>query len=1363
MSLRDRVTTTVAEKKRGTQAYTANEVANVYMAFERGDLEFSDADVKNLEPGFVGMSDPLNLRSVLERFTYDFNYGSNVHQYRIRLLNPTTELEDAFTSFFESLYPDNTNQSNWRRASTKEQERRDPNYIQRTKVDSLPTIYIRWGYGTKTTDGLSQIHKCRLADLEYFMNANEDKVVELLLTDLFSFTKTSLTFNNREHKAVVEWKTDDKPEGKLPGEMLQELLAKYTSIYPEIMVLTDFYTSPNDDGGSPRSYGQSIDAKVAGIAENLAKSMQQKAASNYQKAIRILDSLETKTTIENAFKDSQGPNSHGAYQPIEVRETRYETLSADSSPDEWNDFVSKLPTEVKKEIEDKLNAPADAIVEWSRVAQGVVTPSVTLQALKMFFNNINLKWSYGLEDINELLKSGVLVPTQLDEDVAPTPGNPEDKVRSEIMDAESTFYEQMPEGSLIDIVRKTPPTQLPKVAGSFQDRRLGFYPMVLGPAIEKKISNEPLADINDINLSGTLSAIDAYSDVEENVVIPDSGYLLSGIVVELSQQITNLGDSYLINYLGTGEGDSPEFTANPKRVKLFGVTTAAKQNNNPLNSDARGDDPDGFYLLNCFPEGNGSDKALLIRDIPTTYPIAQDDPILVTPYELGLSDLDVYDSNPLAQAFPPQTTSTRVNTGAKRVLRQPTPEDKAEMESAGYAPIYLNPGPVKPNFNARELRQADAFGEYSTAFEWTSEDYFSQFNRDTLDFATNTGANLPPIDVMALTPAQVDPYRPEKPSFEYARAGYTPAYEKTPNDGSVLGASPLELDRPQLFEGDLRYPVYDIDTGRMAKVIVWDEDTQTEIQNPQIPHGSPLHTWAYSASGYNYLNMPLRLEPTLDTYRYLCEVGERQTKEILEQSLDIQGPLLLPPEIKDFSLPTFETKLGRVFENQGYLTLATEGERPNIEQALNAVTNSLNSLLDDQANKLQLIQVSTASMTSEQRDFFVGDQGPLPDSLTMQQKREILDNNKLLVCLGTSDFVNAFTTFMVNDVYSFPETVQYDKQGKPMKDVVKLNYATENSIVTDLKFTGETRWAFALGQSVYMERYYGAINDYFLEESDQTNFLISTIGTLLQKSIELNKNILESNQFTQGSKNIATQNINTFQGAAGRITAKGQPGEVFRTYEVIDSDILALLPGLVASFTSTQLTDMFGAADVKKLLVLAEMCADPELFNLVFPELEMNTQNTNNNSTYNSLIGFGNTTAEVENLIMPRKIDFATAYQRMGGEEGLAVQRKMMDSKFMFAQAMLDEIWEIEIETLGIPEMDVGTTEVMERVIALWVYDTRLSTTVPHWLSGAYKIKGFSHEIDVRSGYRTKFSLYRPRLAYNNNPITPALENENAD
>ena len=204
MSLRDRVTTTVAEKKRGTQAYTANEVANVYMAFERGDLEFSDADVKNLEPGFVGMSDPLNLRSVLERFTYDFNYGSNVHQYRIRLLNPTTELEDAFTSFFESLYPDNTNQSNWRRASTKEQERRDPNYIQRTKVDSLPTIYIRWGYGTKTTDGLSQIHKCRLADLEYFMNANEDKVVELLLTDLFSFTKTSLTFNNREHKAVVE-------------------------------------------------------------------------------------------------------------------------------------------------------------------------------------------------------------------------------------------------------------------------------------------------------------------------------------------------------------------------------------------------------------------------------------------------------------------------------------------------------------------------------------------------------------------------------------------------------------------------------------------------------------------------------------------------------------------------------------------------------------------------------------------------------------------------------------------------------------------------------------------------------------------------------------------------------------------------------------------------------------------------------------------------------------------------------------------------------------------------------------------------------------------------------------------------------
>lgn len=87
-----------------TRAFNANEVAQVFMSFDRNDLLSVSAGA-TLEPGFYGMSDPLNLRSSMERFECDFAYGANTQMYKLRLLNPTTELEYQFAQFFQQIYP----------------------------------------------------------------------------------------------------------------------------------------------------------------------------------------------------------------------------------------------------------------------------------------------------------------------------------------------------------------------------------------------------------------------------------------------------------------------------------------------------------------------------------------------------------------------------------------------------------------------------------------------------------------------------------------------------------------------------------------------------------------------------------------------------------------------------------------------------------------------------------------------------------------------------------------------------------------------------------------------------------------------------------------------------------------------------------------------------------------------------------------------------------------------------------------------------------------------------------------------------------------------------------------------------------
>ena len=96
-----------------TAAYNANEVAAVYMSLNRNDLLSTDEGGNlgsdgSLKNGFYGLSDPLNLRGVLESFEANFERSKNSSSYKVRILNPTAELETLLMGFYDKVFPSNT-------------------------------------------------------------------------------------------------------------------------------------------------------------------------------------------------------------------------------------------------------------------------------------------------------------------------------------------------------------------------------------------------------------------------------------------------------------------------------------------------------------------------------------------------------------------------------------------------------------------------------------------------------------------------------------------------------------------------------------------------------------------------------------------------------------------------------------------------------------------------------------------------------------------------------------------------------------------------------------------------------------------------------------------------------------------------------------------------------------------------------------------------------------------------------------------------------------------------------------------------------------------------------------------------------
>lgn len=235
-----------------TRAYNANSVASVYISSGYGDLtNTTDPNLPSgalsLQNGIYGMSDPAGLNGLVERFEVELTQGgTSKGVYRLRIINPTDELEMFLFGIYNSVFPNENS------AFDIFSEAADLNR-QMTSVDpgastaltdlikrgtQLPFLYLRWGYGSDESQGLSRIHKCVLNSCEYTMNASQDKVIELHLIDWFGNMTENDTFNIRPYLSQENC-LDDQKELKGFKLILTQIIRKYTTVFKGVRTFFD--------------------------------------------------------------------------------------------------------------------------------------------------------------------------------------------------------------------------------------------------------------------------------------------------------------------------------------------------------------------------------------------------------------------------------------------------------------------------------------------------------------------------------------------------------------------------------------------------------------------------------------------------------------------------------------------------------------------------------------------------------------------------------------------------------------------------------------------------------------------------------------------------------------------------------------------------------------------------------------------------------------------------------------------------------------------------------------------------------------------------------------------------------------------
>ena len=215
-------------KETKTKAYVATYVPKLWASFNRADLV----------DGMLGNSDPLDLRSTFKEFKFEFDKDKGM-KYTLKLLNPTSELEQALVRHFGSLYPTQKSAFENIVLDTSKVTGQEGTSINLDGPVTFPQLFLRWGYGEETEEGLSHIHKAIVTTIEFSLNANKDKEAIVTLVDTLSFTKNNPVFTEKDYAVTIPITFDRKY--RKPSEVVSELLSKYSNIFPGTLAYVNLY------------------------------------------------------------------------------------------------------------------------------------------------------------------------------------------------------------------------------------------------------------------------------------------------------------------------------------------------------------------------------------------------------------------------------------------------------------------------------------------------------------------------------------------------------------------------------------------------------------------------------------------------------------------------------------------------------------------------------------------------------------------------------------------------------------------------------------------------------------------------------------------------------------------------------------------------------------------------------------------------------------------------------------------------------------------------------------------------------------------------------------------------------------------
>jgi len=561
------------------------------------------------------------------------------------------------------------------------------------------------------------------------------------------------------------------------------------------------------------------------------------------------------------------------------------------------------------------------------------------------------------------------------------------------------------------------------------------------------------------------------------------------------------------------------------------------------------------------------------------------------------------------------------------------------------------------------------------------------------------------------------------PVFENAWKEYRGLLPRVPITAYSTHGSRKNLDStyPWLANWEpLVYPLVDASVSGTSNFLVENFLLQPPTTGfLEFGIGNEIKQWRDS----RYAVKTLDLYPTPYTLTKLSDLVARIRLEVDDKlrKLIIATPSIAPS--LEFQVLAGVIQPPKVTQIDFTVALRTERsadtltKRYNIRETLFNFIETLNSICTGVESKLVIKIYDFASYEGEGFDALVES---LFDGTISPKELNIIKSEKpVYLFIGTGTAIPGFRLDSTRKVYSFPEITFAENS-----DVLTLEYGTQDSIIADIKFEGDTRYLTNLTNT-----YHSIRNTHIPQSILDGTFNIKKV--IFSAFVPLQKKLNPFDPF--------------------KLKLESLLRKLPRQKNTLEADYFSLFPYAAQSILNDVNQLGLPTATIEDIKFLAQIFNDTAARDTLFPAIGGGIKSYRLvDSGQGPKLEF----EEFEQKELSRRIDFGLpAHIDIGDGNSVTLAKLLTDIKWNTYLRQSEEIWSLDLTILGIPEIDQLPYEIGSRIIHLKVFDSRLAGNHEfHWLSGFYKIKSFSHIIDTSVGYLTTLSLYRSLTLNMSNP-----------